>query len=734
MQVGIPNKRGFSGNAPAGRAFGSEPAAAPAPSIPMYVAGLIVTYAGLHAANLSLGDPSFAALILGLTLIGFAASYITRRQNIAPRNVELPALVVCVCVVLMAVITDPADSFLAPVSVAEDRSKALALLLTWLTVFRSFTLTSDAALLFCCVPTIALIGLVGTSTADPALPMVFVVFVAASVFMMVHENVRQTAAALRERRMKASGRTAAAWSGQLQATAVCTVLAIILANVLTPGFQAVGAFVRVNSGLTTIRNLADRATATRTSTEQNTTLTVATGPVSLSDDIVFTVQSKEAANWRGQTFDRYDGRGWENLTSGSATQLIEGPDTATDPPRPDYRTYVHEVEASQRASHFHELKQHFRFVQGSTQTVYGAAEIHKLAISQRTVFSDTGGSVRLKDAYTNAEYDVFSEVGDMTPEAQRAIPGNYPRGMSKYTTTPGMVPDILEKIRRQALDATQGQRSQYAKVNALMVWLGHQCKYNTNTAGYPSNRDVVDYFLFDVKQGYCDIFATSLAVLCRSINIPARVASGYLSGDLDSAGDSYVVKDKHKHLWTEVYFNGVGWVSFDSTALAEDISPTKAAQQAKSAGFWAGLFKYGWWPPALLGVVLLLLLYVLKVEVIDRYFRPRREGNPLGLPETNAAIVHTYDELCRTLARKGARRLPAETATEFLARAGNALTVFPGAQVALDDLTSLVVRFRYSANVASTDDVDRSQQAAVKLLQALRGARRGLLLAPSESA
>src|SRR5512142_2618860 len=93
-------------------------------SLPMYLASLVVTFCGLYAVNLTLDDASFANLTLGLTLIGFAVSYISRRQNVAPRAIEVPAIAVCVVLALTAFTSDQMLPFLAPAGAADDRAKA----------------------------------------------------------------------------------------------------------------------------------------------------------------------------------------------------------------------------------------------------------------------------------------------------------------------------------------------------------------------------------------------------------------------------------------------------------------------------------------------------------------------------------------------------------------------------------------------------------------------------------
>ncbi|MPZ14036.1 MAG: DUF4129 domain-containing protein, partial [Chloroflexi bacterium] len=90
--------------------------------------------------------------------------------------------------------------------------------------------------------------------------------------------------------------------------------------------------------------------------------------------------------------------------------------------------------------------------------------------------------------------------------------------------------------------------------------------YSTRVPVPPSERDWVDFLLFDSKQGYCDYYATAMTVMLRSVGIPARVATGYVTGEFDPLNQSYLVTEQHAHTWTEVYFPGYGWISFEPSA------------------------------------------------------------------------------------------------------------------------------------------------------------------------
>ena len=77
---------------------------------------------------------------------------------------------------------------------------------------------------------------------------------------------------------------------------------------------------------------------------------------------------------------------------------------------------------------------------------------------------------------------------------------------------------------------------------------------------------MADYFLFDLKTGYCDYYATSMIVMARAVGLPARLVIGYANGDYDPVKAEYVIREADAHSWVEVYFAGAGWVEFEPTA------------------------------------------------------------------------------------------------------------------------------------------------------------------------
>lgn len=80
--------------------------------------------------------------------------------------------------------------------------------------------------------------------------------------------------------------------------------------------------------------------------------------------------------------------------------------------------------------------------------------------------------------------------------------------------------------------------------------------------------DPLAYFLFDRGKGHCEYFASALAVMLRVENIPARVITGFQTGELNPISGLYVVRASDAHSWVEAYIDGKGWVTLDPTPAA----------------------------------------------------------------------------------------------------------------------------------------------------------------------
>ncbi|MEI7058039.1 DUF3488 and transglutaminase-like domain-containing protein [Nocardioides sp. CCNWLW239] len=154
------------------------------------------------------------------------------------------------------------------------------------------------------------------------------------------------------------------------------------------------------------------------------------------------------------------------------------------------------------------------------------------------------------------------------PSQERLLAAGEPGvGSPPGMTDLPLLPDEIEKIARER---TAGQDRPFTQAVALQNWFRHSGEFT-----YSLERDVgtdgaalLD-FLTDNKVGYCQQYATAMAVLARELGIPARVAFGFLGGDQDEEG-RWLFRGRDLHAWPELWFEDIGWVRFEPTPAAAD--------------------------------------------------------------------------------------------------------------------------------------------------------------------
>jgi transglutaminase-like putative cysteine protease len=130
----------------------------------------------------------------------------------------------------------------------------------------------------------------------------------------------------------------------------------------------------------------------------------------------------------------------------------------------------------------------------------------------------------------------------------------------------------LPALRKLAQQITTGADSEYAKADALAIWLANHGTYNTRAPGLKDAADLVT-FLTKTRSGVCVQFAWSMTVLARLLGLPARMAAGYTAGEqVKGQQGHYVVTTQDDHAWPELYFQGYGWIRFEPTPAGQGTS------------------------------------------------------------------------------------------------------------------------------------------------------------------
>jgi transglutaminase-like putative cysteine protease len=145
----------------------------------------------------------------------------------------------------------------------------------------------------------------------------------------------------------------------------------------------------------------------------------------------------------------------------------------------------------------------------------------------------------------------------------RGASSKYPAWVQeRYLQLP---PDLPQRVTDLAARLVGGVETQYDKASAIENYLRSNYPYNLRVDPPPFNADGVDHFLFTLREGYSEYFGSSMAVMLRTVGVPARLAVGYTTGDEIGEQDLFSVTDSHSHAWVEVYFPAFGWISFEPT-------------------------------------------------------------------------------------------------------------------------------------------------------------------------
>ena len=134
---------------------------------------------------------------------------------------------------------------------------------------------------------------------------------------------------------------------------------------------------------------------------------------------------------------------------------------------------------------------------------------------------------------------------------------------SEYLQLPDSLPN---SVYQKASQITKDCETHYEKAKAIENWLALNCRYTLTPGSPPESMDFVEYFL-QKREGYCVYFASAMTVLARAEGLPARFVTGYAlkRNPATSAGNSFLATNATAHAWTEIYFKGIGWLTFDAS-------------------------------------------------------------------------------------------------------------------------------------------------------------------------
>jgi len=170
------------------------------------------------------------------------------------------------------------------------------------------------------------------------------------------------------------------------------------------------------------------------------------------------------------------------------------------------------------------------------------------------LFLDAFGDMRAAYPFAfQVSYEVLSHPKAFQAEA---LPP------TSFLQIPALDPRILQLAER----ATEGIVGAKNKARALERFLKQSYRYSLEELPAGEN-DPLAAFLFEQRQGNCEYFASALAVMLRSLGVPARVVNGYLGGEWNPYGEYFLIRHSNAHSWVEAHFAGEGWVTLDPTTV-----------------------------------------------------------------------------------------------------------------------------------------------------------------------
>ena len=287
----------------------------------------------------------------------------------------------------------------------------------------------------------------------------------------------------------------------------------------------------------------------------------------------------EEMYWRATTMDKYSGTGWtrQGLSTRAGSRDV-------------------------RSRGFQDVRSPFRVIDGATRARSGVGDdvryeifvdsypegglpllstVYQVAPKEPSkdikMYFERGGDFTVNINYRNAINPYFKAVSNVirsTPEELRSSSEDYLELMVPSDLRLLTEQDLEERTLDLTRRITQGASTVYDRVALIEAYLSGARYEYTKDIPELSATHPIDSFIHDVRFGHCELYASAMALMVRSLGVPARVVSGYRGGDWAENDQSYTVTNNMAHLWVEVFFPDYGWVTFDPAPAVDDVELT----------------------------------------------------------------------------------------------------------------------------------------------------------------
>ena len=285
-----------------------------------------------------------------------------------------------------------------------------------------------------------------------------------------------------------------------------------------------------------------------------------------SQGAVMQVSTAKTVWLRGTVYNRYDGHGWQNTTGGrrylwQSGRMSEVREALFDEALPP---------DSVQDSMSEPVKVSVRMLSGNASTLFVPQRVRELNPGGEMVpyFSNSSEIFITRNLQEGDTYEVSAPlyssddpgIGTLTELCAALGDPHWETIRNTYLELPS---HLEQPVMDLAAKITSGADTPFAKAAAIRDYLKQNYKYTTEVSEHPENVDFVTAFLLNTRKGYCTYFASAMTVLCRMSGIPARYVEGYLA--VPNENGEATVTGTDAHAWTEVYFEGFGWLTFDAT-------------------------------------------------------------------------------------------------------------------------------------------------------------------------
>ncbi|MEX0992150.1 MAG: DUF3488 and transglutaminase-like domain-containing protein [Actinomycetota bacterium] len=674
-------------------------------------------------------DPQTALAAFLLIPAGFAFSYVRRYE----RNIPVKIVLAAGMIISLGV-------FMSAVQRAHSVDQArvmLASLFVWVQVMHSFDLPRRKDLAYSMVSSLVLMAAAASLTLSTGYGLFVLTYLPlAGAWLMLSARAKEKERADPTRLRREPGAPAPRAARPLVVTGVIAVASAVLVFAAVPrvsGIQVVAPPFELGSA----SSVPD---FTGSVVNPGVPQDVAPGQVTpflpnaypgfgdsvdlrargrLSEDVVMKVRAAQPAFWRGQVYDAWDGVRW--TASDTETERIFGQAPIKMP-----------VERETRARPFGEsLLQTFFIERQQPNLVFAAYRPTDIWFPANELRLDIYDSLRspilLDEGLT---YSVESMIPAADPDQLRTAPDpREPELIERYTQLP---PELPQRVRDLAHRITDGQPTTYDKVIAVERWLRENTRYNLDIPPDPVGVDAVDHFLFETREGFCEHLASSMALMLRSVGIPARFVVGFDAGERNPLTGYFEVRESDAHSWVEVYYPTIGWMEYDPTHEVPLANPGLEERFAGAQIFSAiGRFMGSLVPQSVkdaMGSVFsgvagaaksaaanwpIVLGAAAALAAVVAVFGRRRRLRRRGPPPTGATAA--FLAVCDAFAARGRPRPPQRTPDEYLREL---LASDDLAREHADDLRRIVDTFerdRFARSGPDLSEVKEALAAATRL-------------------